>query len=316
MNHALLGIHHVTAIAGDPQKNLDFFTQVLGMRFVKLTVNFDDPGAYHFYFGDRLGRPGTALTYFPHPGGYRGIPGSGQVVAVGLAIPVGTLDRWVTRLADLVVDFDLPEPRFGDRLVGLKDPDGLAIELVESSDAAFGEPWEGSPVGGDMAIRGIHSVTVAANRLEANDRFYVGTMGFVKEAGEGDRTRFRVGNGLASVVDVVPALERGRVALGSVHHVAFRTLDDASQAHWLATARNFGLHASPVMERDYFRSIYFREPNGVLFEIATEGPGFTIDEPEDALGTSLRLPAQYEPMRAAIERRLPPLRLPSREVQR
>ncbi len=315
MTHELLGIHHVTAIAGDPQANLDFYTHLLGMRFIKLTVNFDDPGSYHFYFGDELGRPGTALTFFPHPGGYAGTPGAGQATTVSLSIPEGSLEAWIDRLASQAISFDQPAHRFGERLIELRDPDGLRIELVESADATVVEGWRGGPVDAAIAVRGIHSVTIEASKLDANDKFFTNTMGFIREGEEGGRIRYQVGQGVGSIVDVIQGDSRGRVAVGSVHHIAFRTSDDEGQAHWLKKAQEFGLHASPVMERDYFRSIYFREPNGVLFEIATDGPGFTIDEPAEALGQSLHLPAQYEPYREEIEKRLPPIKLPAGAVR-
>lgn len=299
MTHPLLGIHHVTAIAGYPQRNLDFYTQLLEMRLVKLSVNFDDPNAYHFYFGDQQATPGSLLTFFPHPDGFAGKRGTGQATSVGLAIPEGTLDGWVDRLAEHAVNFDLGESRFGERTLLLDDPDGLRLELVESSDAH-----------GDGAIVGIHSVTLEVGSLERATQFYRDRMGFTVEGDTEDRRRFRVGKGIGSIVDVVENRERGRVAVGSVHHVAFRTPDDEGQSVWHGRALDLGLSTSPVMERDYFRSIYFREPNGVLFEIATDGPGMAIDEPVESLGTSLRLPAMYEPKRAEIERRLPPLVLP------
>jgi glyoxalase family protein len=309
MSSDLLGIHHVTAIAGDPQANLDFYTKLLGMRMVKLTVNFDDPGSYHFYFGDRLGSPGTALTFFPHPGGLQGSPGAGQATTISFAIPEGTLEGWMDYLAQEAIHFEIPASRFGQKLIELRDPDGIRLELIEAPEANI-EGWSESPVGPQMAIRGFHSVTVEATRMDANDRFYTETMRFKKEGEEDGRIRYRVGAGIGSIVDVVESDRRGRVAIGTVHHVAFRTPDDEGQSYWLETAQSFGLHSSPVMERDYFRSIYFREPNGVLFEIATDGPGFTIDESEETLGTALKLPARYEPFRSEIERRLPPIDLP------
>jgi len=310
MEHPLLGIHHVTAIAGDAQRNLDFYAHSLGMRFVKLTVNFDDPGAYHFYFGDEAGSPGSLLTFFPHPGGYSGQRGAGQATVVGLAIPVGSLDAWIDHFARHAIDFHLGGERFGERYIYLDDPDGLRLELVETTDAngvpgrAYGD------IAAEHSIRGIHSVTLEVGSLEAASRFYRERMGFIAEETTDQRVRFRVGSGIGSVVDVVESSERGRVAVGSVHHVAFRTPGDHEQAIWRERALALHLNTSPVMERDYFRSIYFREPSGVLFEIATDGPGMAIDEPVEALGQSLRLPAMYEPNREQIERRLPPLVLP------
>lgn len=310
MTNPLLGIHHVTAIAGDPQQNLDFYSHTLGMRFVKLTVNFDDPGAYHFYFGDETASPGSLLTFFPHPGGLKGERGAGQATAVAFAIPEGTLDAWIDYFARHAIDFSLAEDRFDQRMILLDDPDGLRLELIETPEANGTSGRAHGEITPEMAIRGIHSVSLTVGSMESATRFYTERMGFVLEAETPERRRFRVGQGIGSVVDIVESRERGRVAVGSVHHVAFRTPDEAGQALWRERALSLQLSTSPVMERDYFRSIYFREPSGVLFEIATDGPGMDIDEPMDSLGQSLRLPAMYEPHRAEIERRLPPLVLP------
>lgn len=312
MTDPLLGIHHVTAIAGDAQQNLDFYTHLLGMRFVKLTVNFDDPGAYHFYFGDQVATPGTLLTFFPHPGGLKGERGAGQATAVAFAIPEGTLDAWIDLFAQHAVDFSLGEDRFGERMICLDDPDGLRLEFIETAAANSIDGKSYGLISDEAAIRGIHSVTLTVGSLDAATRFYTERMGFALEAETSERRRLRVGTGVGSIVDIVESRERGRVAVGSVHHVAFRTPDDAGQAIWRERAMSLQLATSPVMERDYFRSIYFREPSGVLFEVATDGPGMDVDEPMESLGESLRLPAMYEPHRDQIEKRLPPLVLPRR----
>lgn len=305
MQHPLLGIHHVTAIAGDPQRNLDFYTHIMGMRFVKLTVNFDDPGSYHFYFGDSVASPGSLLTFFPHPGGSAGVRGAGQATTVSFSVPPGSLDAWMNYLAHHAIDFDILPELFGERRVGIDDPDGLRLELVEVPSTGAGQSY--GNIDHEHAIRAIHSVRIEASSLEAATRFYTDRMGFERVGDQDGIRRLKVGAGW---VDVIENPNRGRVAVGSVHHVAFRTADDAGQAMWRERALALHLATSPVMERDYFRSIYFREPNGVLFEVATDGPGMDIDEPMDALGTTLRLPAMYESDRAHIERRLPPLVLP------
>lgn len=305
MEHPLLGIHHVTAIAGDPQRNLDFYTQVIGLRFVKLSVNFDDPGSYHFYFGDSVASPGSLLTFFPHPGGYTGIRGAGQATTVAFSVPVGSLDAWMTLFAEHAIDFDVLPDLFSERRIGLDDPDGLRLELIETATSLEGHSY--GLIAHEHAIRTIHSVRIEARDLDYATRVYTERMGFEVVGDDADVRRFRVGDG---IVDVVESSKDGRVAVGSVHHVAFRTADDAGQAFWRERALSLNLATSPVMERNYFRSIYFREPNGVLFEVATDGPGMAIDEPLDALGTTLRLPPMYEPDREHIERRLPPLVLP------
>lgn len=315
MTHDLLGIHHVTAIAGDPQANLDFYSGLLGMRLVKVCVNQDDVRTYHFFYGDETGSPGADLTFFPHPGGYQGKPGAGQAVSVALAIPIGSLEFWTARLADAAVDFDLGE-RFGERLVSLADPDGLTVELVETPAANDRPGWEGGPVPAEHTIRAIHSVTLAQSDARRSAKFLTERMGFIETEEAAGRIRLQLGDGLGSVVEVVQAEERGRVALGSIHHVAFRIADHEGQREWLDHVNQIGLASSGVIDRAYFESLYFREPGGVLFEIATDGPGFTIDESEAELGSRLSLPPWLEPRREEIERGLPPVRLPSVKVAR
>jgi glyoxalase family protein len=312
MSKPIPGIHHVTMIAGSPQTNLDFYTKLLGMRLVKLTVNFDDPGSYHFYYGDGLGRPGTLLTFFPHPGGYQGRVGAGQTSAVALAVPAGSLDYWIDRFAAEAVDFDGPHERFEEQYISLKDPDGLTIEIFESGSSE-GETWSNSPVPGEHAIRSVHSVTLLQKQVGATGNL-LSEMGFTETSGEENRTRFEGDpHAFGRYVDLIeePQSAAGRVAVGSVHHVAFRTESDLSQREWREklSAEQYGV--SPVMERDYFKSIYFREPGGVLFEIATDGPGMSIDESPEGLGSHLKLPEWLEPQREKIEKALPPLRLPS-----
>lgn len=315
MTHDLLGIHHVTAIAGDPQANLDFYSELLGMRLVKVCVNQDDVRTYHFFYGDETGSPGADLTFFPHPGGYQGKPGAGQAVSVALAIPIGSLEFWTARLAEAAVDFDLGE-RFGERLVSLADPDGLTVELVETPAANDRPGWEGGPVPAEHTIRAIHSVTLAQSDARRSAKFLTERMGFSETEEAGGRIRLQLGDGLGSVVEVVQAEERGRVALGSIHHVAFRIANQEGQREWLDHVNQIGLASSGVIDRAYFESLYFREPGGVLFEIATDGPGFTIDESEAELGSRLSLPPWLEPRREEIERGLPPVRLPSVKVAR
>lgn len=308
------GLHHVTAIAGDPQRNLDFYSGLLGMRLVKLTVNFDDPEAYHLYYGDELGRPGTILTFFSWPGAQRGRIGAGQVSATGLAVPEGALDFWAARLRDAGVAISGPEERAGQPVIRFHDPDGLALELVGSADAAARAGWAGGQVAPEHAVRGLHNVTLYEAAPGRTEPLLTQTMGLRQIAEtEGGLTRFAAeAGGAGQQVDVIPAKagERGLVAVGTVHHVAWRTPDDPTQIDWRQALVGQRYNVSPVMDRTYFHSIYFREQGGVLFEIATDAPGFTVDEPAERLGQELRLPSWFEPHRALIERALPQVRLP------
>ncbi|MDP1661711.1 MAG: VOC family protein, partial [Phycisphaerales bacterium] len=313
------GIHHITAIAGDPQANLDFYRGVLGLRLVKQTVNFDDPGSYHFYFGDGQGSPGTIITFFPWPGAPRGVPGSGEVTATAFGVPVGSLDRWAARLRELGVTNTTSSTRFGQGVLALEDPDGTALELVESQGAAVLPAWTGGGVDAAMAIRGFHSATISLRAVEHTADLLTRHFGMTRGATEGARTRFTATGSTAAgspaevgtVIDLLhtPELARGRPGAGIVHHIAVRAAGDDQQARWQRTLAEGGYAVTPVRERDYFRSVYFRERGGVLFEIATDGPGFAIDEAPEALGATLRLPQMYEPERAAIMDALPTISL-------
>ena len=311
-NGAMLpGIHHVTAITGDVQRNVSFYTRTLGLRLVKVTVNYDDPTSYHLYYGDRVGTPGTIMTFFGWPGAYRARTGTGQVSATAFAADPSALEFWEARLTGAGVRVNAVE-RFGERVLRLNDPDGMVLEIVATADSNADATWTGGgDVPADKALRGFHSVTLDESARSATEDLLVGQLGFERLGAEGERTRFRAtgGTGFASLVDVLerPGVPRGRDGVGQVHHVAFRTPDDAAQQQWQRAVAGAGLGVSPVMDRDYFRSIYFREPGGVLFEIATDGLGFTVNEPAESLGTRLMLPAGVEPMRAELERVLPPL---------
>lgn len=307
----LSGIHHVTAITADGRENLRFYTDLLGLRLVKKTVNFDDPGSYHLYYGDELGRPGTILTFFVWTGGRRGRIGPPQVTETALAVPPGSLHFWRKRLEEGHCELRTIEPRFGDHALGFSDPDGLRLELIET-DNPGAEPWASGPIPADVAIRGVHSVSVSQEGYEKTAHLLTDMMDFTLVGSENNRFRYRAsyGSGFASVVDLLcqPDLQPGGMGAGAVHHVAFRTPDDAQQATWRRTIVGEGLNVSPVMDRNYFHSIYFREPGGVLFEIATDSPGFTVDEPAEQLGQGLMLPVHYESIRPEIEKRLPPLK--------
>ena len=305
----ITGIHHVTAIARDPQANLDFYTGVLGLRLVKKTVNFDDPGTYHFYYGNEEGRPGTILTFFPWPLARLGTHGAGQATVTSFSVPEGSLGWWQLRLERFGVRSEPPRQRFDEEVLTLLDPDGLKVELVAHVNDDR-EPWLAGPIPPEQAIRGFDAVTLAEWNLDVTAGVLTGVMG-LREAGEhGDRFRFEAGSGGPGTrVDLVvrPDAPRGHVAAGTVHHVAWRTPDDEQQKAWFETLVERGLHPSPILDRQYFHSVYFREPGGVLFEIATDPPGFTLDEAVDALGSSLRLPPWLEPERPHIESILPPV---------
>ncbi len=305
------GIHHVTAIASDPQRNVDFYAGVLGLRLVKQTVNFDDPGSYHLYYGDEAGQPGTIMTFFPWPGARRGRGGTGQASATAFAVPAGALRAWRARLQSHGVVVGEPTERFGETVLTFSDPDGLPLELI--GQAAPGAAPAGSALAADQAIRGFHSVTLAVRDHTATGAA-LAALGFALSATAGQRQRWTLGTGaLASTVDVLalPTTDRGTVAAGSVHHIAWRTPDDAAQAAWRTALLAAGYGVSPVMDRQYFHSIYFREPGGILFEIATDPPGFATDELPAELGTRLQLPPWMEPQRAQITQLLPPLALPT-----
>lgn len=306
------GLHHVTAIALDPQRNVDFYAGVLGLRLVKRTVNFDSPDTYHLYYGDGAGNPATLLTFFPWPDVSRGRQGTGLTTATAFGVPPESLGWWQRRLAELDVDADAPVSRDGEEVLTLRDPDGLVIELVAApGDARSG--WDGAAaVPAEHAVRGLHSVTLAQAQLEPTQRMLADLLGMTPAAEHRDRVRFTMADGGAgTVVDVTAERRsRGRQAGGTVHHIAMRVPDRATQTAWREQLVEAGVNVTDIRDRQYFTSIYFREPGGVLLEIATDEPGFTIDEPLLELGRSLKLPPWLEPTRDQIEAALPPLHLP------
>ena len=306
----LHGIHHITAIVDDPQDNLRFYREVLGLRLVKRTVNFDDPYTYHLYYGDEAGTPGTIVTFFPWPGGRRGSRGTGQLSGFALAVPAGALEYWAGRLDEYGLGRSAIGERFGERSLELYDPAGLLLELVETEVGATGEARERGPVPAQHAIRGAAGVTLTIADAAPTSALLTETLGFVAEGEQGERARYRVGAGRSSArLDIIarPGVARGQVAAGSIHHVAWRVRDDAEELAWRDLLLGAGRSVTPVRDRNYFRSIYFQEPGGAIFEIATDGPGFAADEPAESLGEALKLPAWLEERRANIERHLPPL---------
>jgi glyoxalase family protein len=307
------GIHHVTAIASDPQRNLDFYTEVLGLRLVKLTVNFDDPGTYHFYFGNDDGSPGSILTFFPWPGASRGTVGIGQVSAVAFAVAPTSLEWWMARLGEAGLPAEDAGPRFGEPVIRFADPDGLPLELVGTPRAAPGLAWKRGPVPAQKAIGGLHSATLSEEGYEKTAALLWETLGLQYAGNEGNRYRYTAtGGDLGAIVDVLCAPDGrfGALGAGTVHHIAWRTPDDEQQRAWRDELVSGGYNVSPVMDREYFHSIYFREPGGILFEIATDPPGFATDEPTDRLGERLMLPSWLETRRAAVEAAVPRITLP------
>ena len=302
MSLPILGLHHVTAVAGDPPVNDAFWAGVLGMRRVKQTISFDDPGTYHLYFGDRLGRPGSLWTTFPHPMARPRSAGSPEVALTSLAVPEGSLDRWKTRLTDAGRAF-----READGRLRFNDPDGTELEIAEANIPAEYEGFggDGNPAGED-SVRCVESVTLRSLRPEATGRFLEDAFGFTRDGED----RYVCGDGAASrrvrVLDGA-GMPAPRLGAGAVHHVAFRLADDEAQAEALKRLPGFGVHPTPVQDRQYFHSIYFREPGGVLFEVATDAPGFSTDESEDTLGQKLQLPPWLEPSRERIVGNLVPL---------
>jgi glyoxalase family protein len=307
----LPGIHHVTAIGGDPQANVDFYAGLLGLRLIKITVNFDDPGTYHLYYGDGLGSPGTILTFFPWPSAARGVQGSGQLTETAFSVPPGSLGFWRDRLTAAGVEVSPVPKRFDDELLGFADPDGLGLELVGAAEDDRW-PWTEGSVRTEHAIRGFHSVTLREHSLPATDSVLDLLHAEPLREAEG-RFRYRLGEGgPGGLVDVVvsPEAAPGQISRGSVHHVAWRTPGDEEQLAWRARLLEAGMAVTEVKDRQYFHSIYFREPGGILFEIATDGPGFAIDEAPEKLGSGLRLPPWLEERRSELEAVLPPLQPP------
>jgi glyoxalase family protein len=315
--NSIPGLHHVTAIASDPQRNLDFYTEVLGMRFVKRTVNFDDPGTYHFYFGDDAGSPGTILTFFPWPHATRGVAGAGEVSHTAFGVPLASVDYWQQRLAGLGVPAERstgPFPEVEEEVLTFADPDGMRLQIVGYNDAPAPIAPRFADVPPEHSIRGFYGATLLIRQAEGTIATLT-MMGFRKVSEAGNRIRFMAqdtaeGQALGNRIDLLidPGAPHGRAGAGTVHHIAFRAADDAAQLAWREEIERH-LPVTQVLDRDYFHSIYFREPGGVLFEMATDPPGFTADEPIETLGEQLRIPAWLEPQRARIEQRLPKIEL-------
>ena len=304
------GLHHITAIAGTPQQNLDFYAGVLGMRLVKKSVNQDDPGTYHLFYADAEGHPGADLTFFPWTELAPPRLGHGLATEVALEVPPGSLDYWGARLEQYGAALEQIETRFGDRVLTLADPHGLKVGLVEPGappPRAF-TPWDGSPVPAERQIRGLYGATIWERDAGATASFLTGVLGFQRLAAAARVVRYGF-PGAAGVIDVheTPDRRRGVWGVGAVHHLAWRVDDEAHQLAMRASIDAAGRHPTPVIDRFWFKSVYFREPGGVLFEIATDGPGFGVDEDAAHLGETLVLPPWLESSRREIEEILPPI---------
>lgn len=304
------GIHHVTAIAGDPARNVDFYTRVLGLRMVKKTVNYDDPSTYHFYFGDEAGSPGTILTFFPWAHVPRGRSGVGATHETSFRVPEGAIGFWAHRFIEKGVTHEPIARRFGQPVLSFTDPDGTRLALVGVKGAETEQAWTEGGVGAEHAIRGFHGVTLLLEKGGPTAAVLTDVLGFRKAESEGSVTRYVARAAVGGVVDIHEAggFLADRMGSGSVHHVAFRARDDAEQAEMRRKlVEEHRLHVTEQIDRNYFRSLYFQSPGGVLFEIATDEPGFAIDEPKEALGERLVLPRFLEGRRAEIEAHLAPL---------
>ncbi|MFT8243414.1 ring-cleaving dioxygenase [Roseomonas sp. BN140053] len=302
------GIHHVTAIAGSARRNLDFYARTLGLRLVKRTVNFDDPGSYHLYYGDAAGQPGTILTFFPWEHAAPGRAGAGELQETVFRIPEGSVGFWTHRLIEQGIE---RSQRFGETVLSFRDPDGMRLALAAVPGIEAEPAWAAGDIPAEHAIRGFHSVSLMLEDIAATGAVLSDVFGFAAAASEGGVTRFRAeGTAIGGIVDLrgVGGFLPARLGRGSVHHLAFRAADDAVQAEMVRKlAANHGLRTTEQKDRNYFRSVYFREPGHVLFEIATDDPGFAVDEPDASLGEALKLPDFLEPQRAAIESVLPEL---------
>ncbi|SDC90653.1 ring-cleaving dioxygenase [Niabella drilacis] len=309
MENKVLGLHHITAIADNAKRNHAFYTNILGLRLVKKTVNFDDPGTYHFYYGNESGTPGTILTFFPWEGIGKGRAGAGMTTHIGYTVPEGSFDFWKKRFDENKITYK-EAAIFGEQQLAFTDPDGLQLSLIIPAVADGRVPWTTSEVAADVATKGFHNATLTLHQADPTAKVLTDLLGYRQTAQEGNRYRFVNENiDTANYIDIIedPGAGYGRNAAGTNHHIAFRVADDTVQMELREKIAAAGLNITPKIDRDYFYSLYFREPGGVLFEIATDNPGFTRDEPLEQLGTALKLPRQYEPARNKIEAVLPQL---------
>lgn len=310
MPNLISGLHHITALTSDPQKNVDFYAGILGLRFLKKTVNYDAPEIYHLYYGNETGSPGTILTFFPYPTIPKGRKGKGQLTVTAFSIPNSAIDYWIKRLNQFKVQFKQPQPRFDEQVIYFEDQDGLGLELVANDrDERRGFTYGNIPP--EYAIKGFYGMTLSEECYEKTADLLITQMDHKLITEKGNRFRFAVSGKPGEYVDILctPDSLRGYGGYGTVHHVAFATLNDKMQLEAREKLVDYGLNVTPVLDRQYFHSIYFLEPGGVLFEIATIPPGFTVDEPLEHLGESLTLPYWEEKNRPLIEKILSPIHL-------
>lgn len=308
MENRIAGLHHITAIAGAAKRNLDFYTKVLGLRLLKKTVNFDDPGTYHFYYGDEKGSAGTILTFFPYEDARRGSAGTGMATNIAYAVPEGSFDFWIDRFEKHNVIYNKPSEKFGEKYLTFLDPDGLKLELVIPKNGDNRKPWETDEVKADVATKGFHGVTLTLQNKEKTAKILTDIFGYTLQEQSGNRYRYITDAvETANIIDLVelPNEARGIGGAGTNHHIAFRVKNEDELMHFHDKIAGLGYNITNKIDRNYFYSLYFREPGGVLFEIATDNPGFGIDESWDKLGSGLLLPPQYESRRAEIEAILP-----------
>ncbi len=308
------GLHHVTAIGGDPQRNADFYLRTLGLRLVKTTVNFDDPGTYHLYYGDQSGKPGSLMTFFPWPDAPSGRHGTGQATTTSFSVPEASLGWWKAHLAKAGVETGEVRNADNEDTLTFRDPDGLKLALVAHPQGDPRDPWDTKLVPAEHAIRGLHSVELSVSQEDATAGMLTEGLGLNFSTQDSNRLRFAAGDGgPGALVDVLvtPDAPRGLVAAGTVHHVAWRAPDEPTQKAWREELVEKGVNVTSILDRQYFRSIYFREPGGTLLEVATDEPGFAIDEPLLELGRALKLPPWLEPRREDIQHMLPKLNLPA-----
>ncbi|MCF6466200.1 ring-cleaving dioxygenase [Clostridium sp. Cult2] len=303
-----IGIHHITAIVGNPQENIDFYTHVLGLRLVKKTVNFDDPYTYHLYFGDKEGKPGTTITFFPWSKSRKGTIGGGQVSITSYVVPVGAMDFWTNRLEEFNIPY-VKNQRFGEEYIQFQDPHGLQLEIVSREEGEKND-WEYAGITSNEAIKGFGGATLLSLFPEKTSYLLENVLGLKKIGKELDVIRYKSVGSIGNVIDLkTTPVGVGHMGIGTVHHIALRAKDDEDQLEWINILEDYRYYVSPIRDRNYFKSIYFREKGGNLFEIATDEPGFTIDEPLDQLGQSLKLPPQYEANREDIEKGLMPVKV-------
>jgi len=306
MKKQTTGIHHITAIVGHPQENVDFYAGILGLRLVKKTINFDDPGTYHLYFGNEGGKPGSIITFFPWANAYQGRIGDGQVGVTTYVVPSGAIDFWKNRLSKFNVEY-IEVERFGENYLQFDDPHGLHLEIVAREEGELNS-WTFGEVSKEVAIKGFGGAILYSSRPKETAATLVDVMGLEVVGTEGDYTRFKATADIGNIIDVKMTMGvRGTMGVGTVHHIAWRAKDDADHQEWHEYAMNHGQYVTEIKDRNYFNAIYFRESGEILFEIATDPPGFANDEPRETMGEQLMLPTQYEHLRDRLEKSLIPI---------